>query len=122
MLLFRAVDVLFIDSGLQTERFPVLSRKPALKLAIKSVGGDGAIERGQLAALLPATVKYHRVLDVFDYFDTSGDRSLSLEEFAHASKLLELFDSEEKAKAKFAELDDNCSGSLSLDEFVAFAT
>ena len=104
----------------------MLSRKPALKLAMKSVlksaGGDDAIERGHLAALLPATVQYHRVLDVFDYFDTSGDRSLSLEEFAHASKLLELFESEDDAKAKFAELDDNCSGSLSLDEFVAFAT
>ena len=99
----------------------MLSRKPALGHAVKAVGGDGAIGKGQLAALLPAVVHYHRVLDVFDSLDTSGDHSLSAAEFTQASQRLNLGLTAEQAAAKFAELDANGSGSLSLSEFVAFA-
>jgi Ca2+-binding EF-hand superfamily protein len=58
---------------------------------------------------------------VFDSLDSSGDHSLSVDEFVQASQQLNLGLSAEQAAAKFAELDDNKSGALSLSEFVAFA-
>lgn len=63
---------------------------------------------------------FHKVLDVFDLLDTSGDHRLSLDEFQEGVRMLGFNVSHEDAEKEFRRLDDNNSGSLSLDEFSQF--
>lgn len=102
------------------DKYPILSRKPALKRAHEHVGGGDGISLEQLPSLLQAVVFFHNALDVFDAFDSSGDHKLSFDEFSQGVATLGISKDESEIKAEFDALDGNGGGDISLNEFIEF--
>ena len=124
------------DAVKQGKVWPDFNRnnKPALRRALKAADthgkdgkGDGQLNRKEFAVFLDELVYFNGIWEKFDAVDTGGDSHhgkevgdgrLSEDEFVAGCATVGLPLSAEEARAEFAVVDADGSGSVLFDEFV----
>eukprot|EP01052_Picozoa_sp_SAG31_P041413 SAG31_NODE_6272_length_2093_cov_4.616349_2_plen_340_part_01 len=107
-----------IDKAI-VELYPGYNHKPALMRAYKAADtdGNGFVTRREFKKLLHFLEYFNDLWGEFEQIDTDGDRRLTLDEFAHASKLVGHAMSPTEAAAEFKTMDENDGGLVLFDEF-----